>query len=547
MFAGLWRMKSVINLIGVIVVIFGSVFTYGSNTDIAFKNDNKSDEDWLKAVAEISLETEYVDFTKSNYYLQGFELINDLGKLKVIDFSKVKLSGEGSWIKLFTNLPDSIETLVLCGTGYKGECPELASQLPHLKNIDMSREGLSEDKFKRIKSKFNKAGIKINSGKSTLTKKESPKIYDNRTETSSSDSSRPSGIRSRQERGTSSQKPDDTIADYSGDKDARSRTWRSRIGKLSNSLEQLILNSSNYKGENACGFRKFKNLQYLDLTKCQLSLEENIDKWSELFSNLTNKLESLFLSNSNYSGAEVGKFKSWKELRELHMASIELNPSAVKWALLIENLQAEIVLLDLTNSSYSGENVIAFDRLFNLRILYLSHCKVSLDKYLELVKRPRRQIRSYPDVIADYSNAQFEPSVWRNSIEQIPADYITEIDLSGSNYQGECRDKFSSFKNLQTLILTGCRISADNKTDLIAIINNRTMAQHCTIVDEEQSGGASSSFGGGATALGGDGSGQDSDVESEKEQSTSKCCGMTFTDSKIIENCNCSLSGCVAQ
>ncbi len=407
-------MKSVLNIIGLVMVTFISVFAYESNNGFFYGSKN-SDKNWKKIIAEISLETEYIDFTKSNYRLQDFERIKGLTNLKIINFSEVKISGTESWKKLFTNLPDSVETLVLCATGYKGECSNLANVLPNLKKIYISEDGLTDDEIERIQSKFPKDVIDFGSSEDS---KDSGSICSScrqvryRRRVSSI-----SGSHGDRQRRNTSGSVDDTIADFSGDIRASSTRWCSRITglgrKLGNSLERLVLNSSSYKGEEACGFCKFVNLKYLDLTSCKLALEDNTQNWSNLFKNLTDNLENLLLSSSNYHGEEVGKFKKWRSLKELQMVSTTLDPGFQKWTLLIKNLTQKIELLHLSESNYSGENIAKIRRFSNLRELFLKNCRFSQKRYVELSTQYQRLNNSashsvnivYPSCVSTVSDA----------------------------------------------------------------------------------------------------------------------------------------------
>ncbi len=233
-----------------------------------------------------------------------------------------------------------------------------------------------------------------------------------------------------------------------------------------------------YSDDNVQRNYRLRNLKVLNLTNCQLPINDQENIWDKLLNNLPVDLSELFLSGTNYNGASIRRFESWHNLRNLHMSSCT-GLKSEDWIALISNISSNIEVLDLERSSYCGENASGLAHFYRLKKLLLGGCKFSLENWETLVQYVNQwRIGSMPDVVASFSGKQFEQNEWIRIINSFPEKCIVEIDLSWSNYRGERRKKFRNFKSLKKLILRGCRISQHNKIKL-----SEHLAEGCILVE----------------------------------------------------------------
>lgn len=298
--------------------------------------------------------------------------------------------------------------------------------------------------------------------------------------------------------------------------------WSKTISDLGDTLNELILNGSNYKGQNCNAFSNFVHLEVLNLASCNLTKIDSEDRWDTLFKSLTKGLIELVLSNSNYSGQRVEKFHVWTDLKKLHMTDCK-EISVPGWSSLIANIQNNIEKLHLSQSSYNGDNIIVMSRREKLTELDLAGCVFTLDNWKKLkLEIEDYKIHSKPYVKVSFFGKKLQPLQWGDSVRDLPSKVTIEVDFSNSDYNGENGSFFKEFTALKKVILISCTISAENKEELLGYLPTG-----CNVEQEDVQ--------------------NTSDNSNAQQTRLEKCCGdFNCPECHIFENCQCSVP-CIVQ
>ncbi len=195
------------------------------------------------------------------------------------------------------------------------------------------------------------------------------------------------------------------------------KEWKNLIPHLPESLEILNLNWSDYAGEEAHQFQKLKSLRMLLLPKCKLR-----EAWDKLIPNLPDSLEALELNSSDYQGQQADKLQNLHRLSTLLLHQCNLGEN---WNYLIPNLPKTLKKLDLSWTDYHGQQVETIYRLEMLRILQLPRCNLGY--------------------------------TWNNLLLNI-TDKLEHLNIESTDYQGQEITAISRLHMLKTFNLGVCNL-----------------------------------------------------------------------------------------
>ncbi len=205
---------------------------------------------------------------------------------------------------------------------------------------------------------------------------------------------------------------------------------------LPNTLEKLNLSSTGYDGSEQEQFTRFSRLKELDLSDNNLNLTEY-----NLLEKLPSSIEILNLTRTPYDGSNPETFCKFSNLKKLIISTCKLKNN---WKNLLENLSTTLEELDLGYTNYDGSGSVYFAKLNKLRTIKLSKCKLGLN--------------------------------WLVFTENLPSTMIG-LNLSGTDFDGTCIDHFKKFKYLTYLNLSYCK----NISNWRALIEKLPRNAHVTL------------------------------------------------------------------
>ncbi len=250
--------------------------------------------------------------------------------------------------------------------------------------------------------------------------------------------------------------------------------WNGLIRYLPKKLTTVIFTESDYHGESIEEFKSCQNIEILNLYNCLLS-EINS---SRLFASLPSSLEILNISNIQTKELDVQNLKNFKNLKQFYAAGCFIggHVSKIIWNDFFCSLPASLEVFEFTMNDYSWEGVERFKELGNLEILNVNTnrflTRESCKEWTRLLENlnPNLEVLNlswtkYPGVAAEnlkkltklvYINfecCKMSQAKWDNVIYNLP-DNIEVIVLSGTCCSPDSLQALMKYSNLKKLYIS---------------------------------------------------------------------------------------------
>ncbi len=155
------------------------------------------------------------------------------------------------------------------------------------------------------------------------------------------------------------------------------RSWDIFMESIPESIENLNLQATDYRGESSYVFKNLNHIKKLDLSKCRLLQSE---RWLKVMNHLPLCIEKLEISDSDYAGENVQALVKLNSLKSLNLSkSIFINQDT--WMEFFKHLPESICNLNLRESNYQGRGVRYISHCKNLKKINFDHCKFEKQEY----------------------------------------------------------------------------------------------------------------------------------------------------------------------
>ncbi len=246
--------------------------------------------------------------------------------------------------------------------------------------------------------------------------------------------------------------------------------WATIIDGLPANIRYLSLAGMPLNEDTAQALTRFTHLVYLNLTDCKALAEGTWEEkssahqaskvlWISILNSIPHTLEELYLNNTSVSDLSIGDV--YIRLNGLKVLSLSGCKSISEEALfvLLGRITDKLQYLSLSDTQFTGYGAEYFNRLQNLKTLYLGSCKIGFHD--KIVSNPRDTYGVYiPKNIHDDDRNPGSINLWakiksrhRILLSALPTS-LEVLDLTDTCYTGESIELFSRLENLKSLSLS---------------------------------------------------------------------------------------------